>query len=240
MKEKIKAALQQGYKNLGLSDEVFERVAEAAQTFIKEESDIATFVEGAKPMLQMYQSAVDKVRGELNEKIKKIEGEKADLEAKLNGKEKKPDEEIEPKDEKPDMAKLIEAAVAKAIKPISDELTQFKGEQAAKASVSQAETAFMSNDYVKKYKDEATDAWDRAKEMYDATGKKWTAEELQKKAMGYFNKAVGKKGVDTTKPFTNDGTGKETPDFSKEVEILKGAGIDLPDQPDCKTKIKKG
>ena len=168
MKEKIKAALQQGYKNLGLSDEVFERVAEAAQTFIKEESDIATFVEGAKPMLQMYQSAVDKVRGELNEKIKKIEGEKADLEAKLNGKEKKPDEEIESQDEKPDMAKLIEEAVAKAIKPISDELTQFKGEQAAKASVSQAETAFMSNDYVKKYKDEATDAWDRAKEMYDA------------------------------------------------------------------------
>ena len=40
MKTKIKAALQQSYKNLGLSDEVFERVAVAGETFIKDEASI--------------------------------------------------------------------------------------------------------------------------------------------------------------------------------------------------------
>ena len=31
--------------------------------------------------------------------------------------------------------------------------------------------------------------------------RKMTAEELKEKAMGYFNKDVARKGVDTTKPF---------------------------------------
>ncbi len=214
MKNKIKAALQQGHKNLGLSDEVFERVAEAAQTFITDEAQIATFVEGAKPMLQMYQSAADKVRTELNGKITALEGEKADLEAKLNGnnQSQQQQQQGQQSQEQPqDLAKTIAAAVAEAIKPISDELATFKGEQSAKAAFAAAESTFKSNDYVKKYADEATDAWERATEMYEATGKKWTAEELGTKAMGYFNKAVAKKGVDPTKTFKSDGGGGDNP-----------------------------
>lgn len=235
MKNKIKAALQQGHKNLGLSEEVFERVAEAAQTFITDEAQIATFVEGAKPMLQMYQSAADKVRTELNGRISALEGEKADLEAKLNGKQNpEPNPQDPPKPAEPqpqDLAKTIAAAVAEAIKPISDELATFKGEQSAKAALAAAESKYRSNDYVKKYADEATDAWERATEMYEATGKKWTAEELNEKAMGYFNKAVGKKGVDTTQPFKSDGGagGDNTPDFSSFDRAAKDLGWTEPE-----------
>lgn len=233
MKNKIKAALQQGHKNLGLSDEVFERVAEAAQTFITDEAQIATFVEGAKPMLQMYQSAADKVRTELNGKITALEGEKADLEAKLNGNNQSQQQQQQgqqSQEQSQDLAKTIADAVAAAIKPISDELATFKGEQSAKAALAAAEGTFKSNDYVKKYADEATDAWERAIEMYEATGKKWTADELNERAMGYFNKAVAKKGVDTTKPFKSDGGGgNETPDFSSFDRAVKDLGWGEPE-----------
>ncbi|MBD5367258.1 MAG: hypothetical protein HDR82_09740 [Bacteroides sp.] len=202
MKQKLLNALKEGYKQLGLSDGAFERVATFGETFITSDEQIATFVKGAEPMLKAEQSAADKVRTELNAKIKGLEGEKAELEAMLNG-----NQPPKPESNPADMAKIIADAVAAAIKPLSDELTQFKGEQAAKSAFASAEATFKGNDYVKKYADEATDAWERATEMYEATGKSWTAEQLQEKAMGYFNKAVAKKGVDTSKPFESDGGG---------------------------------
>lgn len=216
---------------MGLDDSALERAATFGATFITSEEQIASFVTAAEPMLKEAQSAADRVRTELSAKIRGLEGEKADLEAKLYGKQTDPKPQDPPKDTEPqpqDMAKIIADAVAAAIKPISDELAGFKAEQSAKTAIVSAESTFKSNDYVKKYADEATDAWERATEMYEATGKKWTAEELGEKAMGYFNKAVAKKGVDTTKPFESDGGGgKTTPDFSADVELLKADGVEF-------------
>lgn len=64
MKQKIKEALKQGHKKLGLSDEVFERVAASVETFITDESQIDAFVnsEGTLNLLKSYQSINDKVR----------------------------------------------------------------------------------------------------------------------------------------------------------------------------------
>lgn len=232
MKQKIKEALEQGYKNLGLSGEAFERVAAFGETFIKEEAQIATFVQGAEAILKAEQSAADKVRTELNAKIKGLEGEKSALEAKLNGNQPDP-ADLPPKPKSTtqpqDMAKIIADAVAAAIKPISDELAGFKAEQGAKAALANAEATFKANDYVKKYGDEATDAWERATEMYEATGKSWTAEQLQEKAMGYFNKAVGRKGVDTSRPLGGDSGGGMSADEADKAfadEIRKALGKD--------------
>lgn len=230
MTTKIKEALKTRWGNqLGIKDEmVFEGVAASVQTLITSDEQLTQFVEGAKDMLTNYQRAADKVRTELNAKIKGLEGEKADLEAKLNGKQPDPKPQDPPKDTEPqpqDMAKIIADAVAAAIKPISDELAGFKAEQSAKTALVSAESTFKSNDYVKKYADEATDAWERATEMYEATGKKWTAEELGERAMGYFNKAVAKKGVDTTKPFESDGGGgKDELDTDEIKRIYQKSG----------------
>ena len=70
MKKKILDALKQGYKKLGLAEEAFERVAAFGETFIKSDEQIADFVAKALPMLKAEQSAADKVRTELNAKIK--------------------------------------------------------------------------------------------------------------------------------------------------------------------------
>lgn len=219
MKQKILEALKQGYKNLGLSDEAFERVATFGETFITSEEQIPNFVKGAEAILKSEQSAADKVRSELNGKIKALEGEKADLEAKLSkGAEPTQEGNNEPSKQDPptqqqDLAKLIADAVAIAVKPLSDEIATFKGEQATKNALAQGKATFEANDWVKKYKDEAEDAWERAVEYNELSGNKMTAEQLQEKALGYFGKAVSRKGEDITKPFKSEGGGESEPNF---------------------------
>lgn len=239
MKEKIKSALEQGYKNLGLGEAAFERVATLGETFIKSEEDIEAFVKNAEAILKAEQSAADKVRTELNAKIKVLEGDKAELEAKLKGsqtpdpaKDPAASPAAEPATPVAEPAEKVPAwaqALIDSNKTLSEEINTMKQERSAKSNLANAEATFKNNDYVKKYSDEATDAWERAIEMYDATGKTWTAEQLQEKAMGYFNKYVGKKGVDITKPFENGGEGNGKPDFKDELELLKSAGVEMPE-----------
>ena len=222
MKQKIKEALKQQYGTrankelgqlqLGLSDEVFERVAASVETFITDESAIDGFVksESTLNLLKSYQSVADKARAEAkagNEPPKPSD----------NGNQP-PKTDPEPQGEMAQLIKLMQEQneqMRKQNEALTARFDAFEAERNAKSAFSTAEATFKGNDYVKKYADEATDAWERATEMYDATGKSGTAEQLQEKAMGYFNKAVARKGVDTSKPFESDGGGGETDaDFS--------------------------
>ena len=199
MKTKIKEALQQEYKNLGLNDEAFDGVAAFGETIGITEETLANFVKGAKGLLTKAQSDADKVRSAKTESQKQIDDLKAKLaeaEAKLNDKGNDP----EPS-QTPNIAELVQSAVAAAVQPLQDKLKAFEDEGAAKQALKAAKDALFGNDYAKKYTQERDAAWERAVEIYEATGKKMTAEELKEKAMGYFNKDVARKGVDITKPF---------------------------------------
>lgn len=206
MKNKIKAALQQGqYKNLGLDEKAFEGVAAYLATSITDEAEIETKVNSdeVKALLKSFQSVADAARA--NARAKNEPNPQPTEPGKQNP---EPNPQDPPKSAEPqDFKTMLAEALAEVVNPLKEEFATFKGEQSAKAALAAAENTFKSNDYVKKYADEATDAWERATEMYEATGKKWTADELNAKAMGYFNKAVGKKGVDTTQPFKSDGGG---------------------------------
>ena len=157
-----------------------------------------------------------------------MEGEKAELEAKLkNGNPTDPNPEPPKPAEPQDLKAVLAEALAEVVNPLKEELATFKAAEASKSALTTAEATFKSNDYVKKYGEEATDAWDRAKEMYEATGKTWTAEELGEKAMGYFNTLVKRKGVDTTKPFESDGgTDPKEADKAFADEIRRALGKD--------------
>ena len=227
MKKKLLEALKQGYKNLGLSEEAFERVATFGETFVTSDEQIETFVKASASMLKAEQSAADKVRTELNAKIKGLEGEKAELEAKL----KKPTpKEPEPKSKESDpdsnsqIAAIIAKAVADAVKPLQDEFTTFKATQQQKSAVIALDEFKASWDYAKGFPNESEDAYERVMELYEVGGKTWNAEELTNKFKEKFNKAVAKKGIDTTKPFKADDSG-EKPDFAKEAELLKSEGV---------------
>ena len=200
MKQKIKEALQQKYKNLGLNEEAFDGVAAFGETIGITEDTLANFVEGAKGLLTKAQSDADKARSAKAESQKQIDELKtklAEAEAKL--KDKGDGEEGKPQPD--NIAELIQNAVTAAVQPLQAELDAFKGENAAKQALKDAKDKFFANDYAKKFTQERDDAWERAIELNEATGSKMSAEELGEKALGYFNKSVARKGVDITKPF---------------------------------------
>ena len=227
MKQKLLNALKEGHKNLGLAESAFERVATFGETFIKSDEQIADFVAKALPMLKAEQSAADKVRTELNAKIKGLEGEKPDLEAKLNGNKPEPNPEPKPQNSPADMAKIIAEAVANAIKPISDELAGFKAEKTVNDTIAAVNTRIDAWGYGKGYPKEMEKARKNAMELYEAYGKKWTADELEAKIKEKFNQEVYDKGIDTSKPFKSDGGAANKPDFSADVELLKNEGVEF-------------
>ena len=174
-------------------------------------------------MLTQPQSYADKVRTELNAKLKEAESAKAELEAKLNG-----NQPPEPKpNETPDITALIEAALDKKLNPITERLTQFETAQSQKSAVAALDNLKASWDYAKGYPSECEDAYERVMELYEVSGKKWTADELTTKFKEKFNKAVSKKGVDTTKPFQSDGgvgTDPKEADAAFAAEIRRALG----------------
>ena len=229
MKTKLLNALKQGYKKLGLAEEAFERVAAFGETFITSDEQIQNFVTMAEPLLKAEQSAADRVRTELNSRIKELEGEKESLEAKLNkSHEGEQNQETQNENEfnsTESVSDIIAKAISEAIKPLSEELSAFKLSQSQKSAVDALDSLKATWDYAKGYPSESEDAYERVMELYEVSGKKWTAEELTSKFKEKFNKAVAKKGVDTSKPFESTQNSDDIPDFSKELEMLKNDGV---------------
>lgn len=241
----IKEALKQGscekggtnfsYIKLGLSDDVFERVASSVETFIKDENALKAWVSSPSTLelLQSYQSNADKIRTELNAKITTIEGEKAALEAKL--KEITPNPPTPTPTEEPskptldNLSELIAKQVSEAISPLMTKLNEFETGQNQKNAVAALDTFKSTWDYAKGYPSESEDAYERVVELYEAGGKKWTGEELTSKFKEKLNKSLLKRGIDTAKPYQSDPLNDTKPDFSGEIELLKDAGVTFPD-----------
>ena len=229
MKTKLLNALKQGYKKLGLAEEAFERVATFGETFITSDEQIQNFVTMAEPLLKAEQSAADRVRTELNSRIKELEGEKESIEAKLKeshaGEQNQETQNANEGNATESVSDIIAKAISEAIKPLSEELSAFKLSQSQKSAVDALDSLKATWDYAKGYPSESEDAYERVMELYEVSGKKWTAEELTSKFKEKFNKAVAKKGVDTSKPFESTQNSEDIPDFSKELEMLKNDGV---------------
>lgn len=222
MKQKIKEALQQEYKNLGLNEEAFERVAAFGETLGINDETLANFVKGANDTLKKMQSDADKLRNAdaiSKKQVEDLRAKLAEAEAKLKTKGEGGDGNKDA-----DLAKLLEDKLSALVQPLRDELANIKQTRSAEDAFNLAKTNFFGNDYAKKYTDERDQAWEIAVEINEATGKKMTAEELQTKAMGYFNNLVSKKGVDTSKPFESEGDAGDL-DFAEDKAILVKEGL---------------
>ena len=228
MKKKIQDALELAYKDkLGLTDKkAYARVAALGETYVAKEEDIAAFVEKAEDLLKGFQGAEDQGRtlatanakiAELEDKLKKLENPDGDGNGNGDGSG----------EQKLDWAATLKAAIAEAVTPLTEKITALENANSTKAALEGAREKFFGGDYAKKYKDEASDAWDHAVEINELTGNKMTADELAEKATGYFNKAVSRKGVDTSKPFVADNSGEDeegTIDWAAEKKRLQDDG----------------
>jgi hypothetical protein len=227
MKKKIEDALRTEYAGLGLSDKTIGRLADYVLGSVEKEEDIVTAVKGdaVKLIAKSIQGEIDGIQ----KAKKKAEDDLAEYKAKHpDASDSKPAPDL---GHDPDGGKTlieqIQAAVTAAVNPLNEKIAALENANSTKAALTGAREIFFGGDYAKKYKDEANDAWDRAVEMNEATGSKMTAEQLAEKASGYFNKAVARKGVDTSKPFVADPPKKDEEgvvDWSAEKKRLQESG----------------
>ena len=228
MKKNIEDALKTELKELGLGEKTIGRLADyiVAKGTVTKEEEIAAAVKGddVKLIAKSIQGDIDGIK-----KAKETaEAALADYKAKHPEKS-----DPDPKKDDPDpdadktLIERIQAAVTAAVTPLNEKIAALENINSTKAALTGARESFFGGDYAKKYKDEANDAWDRAVEINELTGNKMTAEELAAKATGYFNKAVSRKGVDTTKPFVADKSAEDeegTTDWSAEKKRLQDSG----------------
>lgn len=228
MKNKIKEALQQTYKNTGVGEKAFEGVATFATTYVKEESEIENFVKGAEPLLKAMQGEQDRLRGSYSTEINSLKEQLAKYNNPEPPKGDK-DNDDEPKPAGNDFAELLAAikdgnkANSDLIAEMRNELNAYKQKETAKETRTAAQTMFKADPFAKMYTELADEAWDRAIEIYDLQGAKMSAQELNDKAMGYLKKSAAKKGIDVSKPIDGDGADKG-PDFSKMAARQRNAG----------------
>lgn len=231
MKQKIKEALKQKYGTrankelgqlqLGIGEEVFERVAASVETFITDESAIEGFVnsENTLNLLKSYQSVNDRLRAA------EAKNEPTPKPSDNGNNPPEPNPEPKPQDT-PDIAALIEAALDKKLNPITERLNNFETAQSQKSAVAALEELKATWDYAQGFPEESEYAYNMAMGIYNGIGKTWTAEQLTAKYKETFNERVSKKGIDTTKPFQSDGGagGEAELDMTEVMKIYQKSG----------------
>lgn len=228
MKQKIEEAIEQGYKNLGVPKTVIGGLAALGLTVVKDESEIAAFVqsEAVKGVMKSYQSEADKVRTEYSAKLKGLETEKAELEAKLNG-NNPPDPKPQP--EQPDIAAIVAQAVTAAAAPLQEKLNAFETTRAKETAVAALDKLCAEWDYAQGFPKERDEAKRIALKVYKAGGEQMTGEQLIAAFREEFDPAVKNKGVtDFSKPFQSDGAGGDNhkarfEEMAKRQEERQGA-----------------
>jgi len=81
MKNTIKEALKNKYKNMGFGDKAFDGAAEYLATLIENDTEVETAVAGVENLLKAFQADSDKVRTEktnLEKKLAELEGKNPD------------------------------------------------------------------------------------------------------------------------------------------------------------------
>ena len=231
LKEQILEALKTKYKAYGLSNDALDRIASLREKTVEKAEDI----EGAVADATTLDLIAKEIQRQRDQAIQKNSESQRAFEA-YKAAHPEPDKGGEGDKDKDnatsqDIASIVKAAVADAVAPLNEKITALETSKSAEAALSTAHSSFFNGDYAKKYKDQATDAWERAVELNEATGNKMTAEELAAKASSYFNKAVSRLGVDTSKPFQADPPKNDeegTIDWSAEVARKKAQGL-IPD-----------
>lgn len=230
MKQKIKEAITQGYKNLGVPESVVDGLTALGVTVVQDESGIDAFVqsEAVKGVMKSWQSEADKVRTKASDSKKaEYEAKIAELEAKLNGNNPP---EVKPEDGKvPAWAQALleqNKALAEQNKSFAEKLSAFESAKTAEQAVKQAQEKFGADEWVNGYPELRDSAWAQAMRIYDRTGKSMTADELHTEAMEIFKPLAKAKGLDISQPFQSDGAsgGEAELDMTEVMKIYQKSG----------------
>ena len=210
----IKEALINKYKNLGFDDKAFEGVADFAQTYIKEEADLATFVNGAEGMLKGFQSSTDKLRTEKAQ----LEKEKNELAEKVKTLETTTETQTTSEtEETPAWAKVLIDANTN----LQKELDLIKQGESTKSILEQAKTSFFTDELDPERKSFAEIAFrERTTNITPET----KLEDVLTNIKTYYNELCsGDSGKGYIPKLASGGSDKGS-DWTAEVERLKANG----------------
>ena len=214
-KQMIKEALSNKYKNLGFDDKAFEGVADFAQTYIKEEADLATFVNGAELMLKGFQSSTDKLRTEKTQ----LEREKNELAEKVKTLETTTETQITSSEteETPAWAKVLIDANTN----LQKELDLIKQGESTKSILEQAKISFFTDELDPERKSFAEIAFrERTTNITPET----KLEDVLTNIKTYYNELCsGDSGKGYIPKLASGGSDKGS-DWTAEVERLKANG----------------
>ncbi len=207
---------------IGSKNEIYEKVVTAYGNLITSEEQIPDIVAGVEPLLKHFQSVNDKLRAFENK-------QKPEPTPKPSDNGNQPTDPPKPVGTL-DFKAMLENALAEVVNPLKEELAALKGEKASEMAVKTAQEQFFADEWVNGYPELRDAAWQQAKDVYEDTGRKYTAEQLHEKAMKYFKPLAKAKGLDISKSFESDGASGETKtDFSGLAERLRGKGL-LPNE----------
>lgn len=213
-KQMIKEALSNKYKNLGFDDKAFEGVADFAQTYIKEEADLATFVNGAELMLKGFQSSTDRLRTEKAQ----LEKEKNELAEKVKTLETTTETTTTSEtDETPAWAKVLIDANTN----LQKELDLIKQGESTKSILEQAKASFFTDELDPERKSFAEIAFrERTTNITPET----KLEDVLTNIKTYYNELCsGDSGKGYIPKHASGGSDKGS-DWTAEVERLKANG----------------
>ena len=213
-KQMIKEALSNKYKNLGFDDKAFEGVADFAQTYIKEEADLATFVNGAELMLKGFQSSTDRLRTEKAQ----LEKEKNELAEKVKTLETTPEPKptSEP-EETPAWAKILIDSNTN----LQKELDLIKQGESTKSILEQAKASFFTDELDPERKSFAEIAFrERTTNITPET----KLEDVLTNIKTYYNELCSGDSGKGYIPKPASGGSDKGSDWTAEVERLKANG----------------
>lgn len=234
MKQKIKEALKQKYGTranrelgqlqLGIGDEVFERVAASVETFITDESAIEGFVnsENTLNLLKSYQS--------VNDRLRAAEAKNEPTPKPSDNGNNPPEPNPEPKPHGLDVDALVDrlnAAWEQKLQPLQEKLNAFETIRAKETAVAALDKLCAEWDYAQGFPKERDEAKRIALKVYKAGGEQMNAEQLIAAFREEFDPAVKDKGVtDFSKPFQSDGGagGEAELDMTEVMKIYQKSG----------------
>lgn len=213
-KQIIKEALSNKYKNLGFDDKAFEGVADFAQTYIKEEADLATFVNGAELMLKGFQSSTDRLRTEKAQ----LEKEKNELAEKVKTLETTTETQTTSEtEETPAWAKVLIDANTN----LQKELDLIKQGESTKSILEQAKTSFFTDELDPERKSFAEIAFrERTTNITPET----KLEDVLTNIKTYYNELCSGDSGKGYIPKPASGGSDKGSDWTAEVERLKANG----------------
>lgn len=217
MKTKIKEALVNKYKNLGIDEKVFDGVADMLSKTVTEETQIDSAVTGVEAVLKSFQGATDRLRTENANLKKQIAAADSGNDGKKNDPEPNPKQE--PKD---DLLALI-TQLSEKIDAQNEKIESFRAEGNRKNTLDQARAKLVELGIVEDKDAITKKAWSVARLRI---GDEDSVDEIVDKVKGEYEELLSIQGEQGYKPLGGEGgSDDDTKMFARLKDQLKSEGI---------------